>query len=148
MTYTFTENRISEHFTWFELACHDKANSIISNEEVLYFTQVLLEEFRAWYNRSIVPESWYRTQEYNDSIAGSSSNSKHVRGIAIDVHFPKNEGLDSWRKNEFLGNVKDKWYEILKSHNMTGGVGFYDWGFHIDAGNDTDDMRFWDYRTL
>ncbi len=54
--------------------------------------------------------------------------------------------MSAARKEEFLENVRTKWYKILAKYNMTGGCGFYDWGFHIDAGNDSEDMRFWDYR--
>lgn len=136
MKYTFTANqdKISEFFSLHELACNSGNNEILINEDVLIFA-LMLDEFREWYNRSINPESWYRTTSYNKAIGGATY-SQHLKALAIDVHFPTDEYIIGARQDMFLENVKNKWFEICDKYGVEGGCFFYTWGFHIDAGTD------------
>ena len=54
----------------------------------------LLEPIRAGFGVPFAPNSWYRSQELNDAIAGSSNTSDHLKGRAADVEVPGVDNLD------------------------------------------------------
>ena len=148
---TLLEDKLSEHFWLHEFVCHDGKNSMKLTPEILFFITVLLEAFREWYGRPIPINSGFRTAIYNAALKLASPTSTHLLGLAVDIPFPRRDHdgsiMAGARKRQFLENVRTKWYSILKEHELTGGVGFYDWGFHLDAGNRTEQMRFFDYRS-
>ena len=123
-----------EYFRWSEMACNGD-DSVIWSEKVRTFT-IMLNKFRNWYKRPIMPVSWYRTVDYNATVPNASNHSQHLNGLAVDFHYPKDEwhGFDDFRKTIFVDNVINKWRELAKEHKVSYGIILYDWGFHIDAG--------------
>ena len=121
-------------FKWSEMACNGD-NSVIWNEKVRTFT-IMINELRFWYKRPISPTSWYRTVEYNATVPHSSKKSQHLKGLAIDFHYPNEKWkvFANFRKTIFANNIINKWKNLAKKHNVTYGILLYDWGFHIDAG--------------
>lgn len=136
------DGEINKYFNMHEFACKSDG-SIIDNPHVRLFYEMLLE-FRLWYNRPIGIESGFRTIKYNKMVGGSPQ-SQHLKGVAADIHFPTDEDMSFERKSQFLGNVKTKWYDICDKYGIKGGVGFYEWGFHLDARVDKP-RSFWDHR--
>lgn len=146
----------NNYFKWSEMACKDGAIEI--NEEVINFVKIL-DEFRKWYNRPISPNSWYRSKSHNENLLRqglpASRNSVHLEGTAIDFSYPAEfKGFTKARQEEFRQNVKNKWIELCHKYGYAGGIGFYDWGFHIDNRKNNKNgtplnqktYQFWDYR--
>lgn len=136
------DGQITEHFNIYEFRC--RANDeILINAEVIAHIQ-RLEKFRRWYKRTMIVNSGFRTVEHNRRIGGSP-NSQHLIGIASDINLPMGEfqGFSAKRKEEFLQNVKRKWYEICAADGLGGGVGFYNTFFHLDSRKK---KSFWDER--
>lgn len=152
VTVNFIDDKVSEHFRMDEAICHSDGNKMLLTPDVFEFWD-MLEEFRVWYNRAMNPNSWYRTNWFNSTLPDASPTSRHLRATAVDESFPSVDHnglpLDQWspsRKNQFLENVMWKWYDICDKRGRYGGVGFYDWGFHIDLDVGGTTFRHWDYR--
>ncbi|MFA7688791.1 MAG: D-Ala-D-Ala carboxypeptidase family metallohydrolase [Bacilli bacterium] len=71
---------LSESFIVKEFISGDNHSKIILHEKIVFILQLL----RDYYNRPIIITSGYRTKNYNDSLRGSSKNSKHLEGKAVD----------------------------------------------------------------
>lgn len=124
------EDRITDHFRLSEFANNEDGGAVILNQDVIMFIQ-MLEEFRIWYNRPMNITSGYRTAAYNKSVGGVS-NSYHRKGLAADFRLPAAFFKHSKaRQEEFLHNVKSKWYEICEKHGKTGSVIWYDTIIHL-----------------
>ena len=138
------DDKISPHFRWREFACKED-NQILCNEEVIFFIQTMLEDFRDWYRRPININSSYRTWTHNKAVGGAP-RSQHLKGIAVDIPFPKEETiLPDWNEDKHLEDVKTVWFAICDIYNINGGVFFYNWGFHLDARTDSP-RAFADFR--
>lgn len=78
--------QVSEHFKLEEFfSKNDKGKTFkadMPTKELL----LTLEELRLALNRPIVINSGIRSVEHNNSLAGSSKNSAHLRGMAADIH--------------------------------------------------------------
>lgn len=136
------DGQITPHFNIYEFRCRVN-NEILINTDVIAHIQ-RLEKFRQWYKRTMIVNSGYRTLEHNKNIGGSP-NSQHILSIASDINLPMGEfqGFTKTRKEEFLQNIKNKWYEICAADGLGGGVGFYDVFFHLDSRRK---KAFWDER--
>lgn len=114
-------DQITPHFRLSEFANNADGGAVILNPDVILFIQ-MLEEFRIWYNRPMTITSGYRTKPFNKEVGGAS-NSYHLKGLAADVALPSvYYSYSKARKDQFLENVKEKWYEICKAHGKTGSV--------------------------
>lgn len=139
------DDYITPNFKVSEIACNDQYQNVLINSAVISHAN-RLQRFREWYNRAMLINSWYRTPEYNKQVNGEDG-SFHLRAIATDVALPDEyKTFTKVRKQEFLNNIKAKWYAICKEDGVNGGVGFYDTFFHLDSGN-ADHERFWDERS-
>lgn len=138
------DGQITDHFNIWEFRCRAN-NEILINADVIAHIQ-RLEKFRQWYKRTMIINSGFRTVEHNKRIGGSP-NSQHLLGIASDINLPLGEfaTFTKARKEEFLQNVKKKWYELCATDGLGGGVGFYDEFFHLDSRKK---RSFWDYRRV
>lgn len=136
------DGQITSHFNIWEFRCRAN-NELLINADVIAHIQ-RLEKFRQWYKRAMIVNSGYRTVEHNKSIGGSP-NSQHINGIASDINLPLGEfaTFTKTRKEEFLQNIKNKWYEICKADGLGGGVGFYNTFVHLDSRKQ---KSFWDER--
>jgi hypothetical protein len=141
------EDKVTKNFSLRESRCKAGGEVVITPQVIRFF--MMLQEFREWYNRVMIPNSWYRTKQHNKDVGGSPI-SQHLYGVAADFSFPPDDHGKPWtkeRRNAFLHNVRTKWYELCDKYGVKGGVGFYDWGFHIDSGDEHRTHRaFWDYR--
>lgn len=141
---TLLEDEINKYFKWSEFACNHRGE-VLATLKTSFFIEVMLTEFRIWYNRPMVPSSGFRTEYWNTHIKGSPI-SQHMKGLAADFHFP--EKMHPWREQQFLDNVRDKWFELCDKHGVKGAVFYYDWGFHLDCRNEAHEYRVHtDYRT-
>ena len=78
----------------------------------------------------MIVNSWYRTEEYNKSVGGSSK-SQHLKGTATDVALPAEfKTFTVERKREWITNMREKWHSLC---NGGGGFGLYDTFIHIDS---------------
>lgn len=68
--------------------------------------------------------SVYRSESYNAALAGAAKSSLHRQGRAIDLA-PLHGGVAG------LHRVAG---EAYRRGLMPGGIGFYDWGVHVDIG--------------
>jgi uncharacterized protein YcbK (DUF882 family) len=137
------DGQITPHFNIWEFRCRAN-NELLINADVIAHIQ-RLEKFRQWYKRTMIVNSGFRTPEHNKRIGGSP-NSQHINGIAADINLPLGEfaTFTKARKEEFLQNIKNKWYEICKADGLGGGVGFYNTFVHLDSAKGK--PRFWDER--
>lgn len=126
----------SKYFWWSEAACFDKARTVAKVENIIRQAQ-MMDEFREWWGRAIVPNSWYRTPEHNAAEGGASA-SQHMEGKATD--FPV-ENLTP----ELIEAIKRRWEMICYKYKVTGAMFVYDWGVHLDSRTDTK-FKFYDYR--
>jgi uncharacterized protein YcbK (DUF882 family) len=137
------DGQITPHFNIDEFKCK-AADEMIINADVIAHIQ-RLEKFRAWYKRTMVINSGYRTPEHNAKIGGAPK-SQHMLGIASDISLPLGEfaKFSKARQNEFLQNIKKKWIAICNDDGLGGGVGFYDTFIHLDSRKTA---SAWDLRT-
>lgn len=111
------EDKITPHFRLSEFANNEDGGAVVLNPDVINFIQ-MLEEFRVWYNRIMNITSGYRTKAFNAKVGGVS-NSYHLKGLAADFRLPNEYyKFTDDRKLEFLGNIKNKWYEICDRYIM------------------------------
>lgn len=118
--------KIADHFKVSELAnnkAYDECKFLISTQSLMFIEMV--EEFRRWFNKSMTVSSCYRTPSYNKSVGGDA-NSAHLQACAMDWWIP---GHTELQRN----NVRSKWEEILKAHNVIGAINFYTNGYHLEA---------------
>lgn len=85
--------KLSKHFSldeaiFSETAARVGLTNIPSQEVQLNMMKAaqFLEQFREHINKPINITSWYRSQELNELIPGSSKTSAHVTGLAIDCN--------------------------------------------------------------
>ena len=105
------EDTITPHFKLSEFANNEDGGKMLLNQDVLQFIQ-MLEVFRIWYNRPMSVTSGYRTKVFNEKVGGDV-NSYHLKALAVDFRLPSE--YYKWtreRQNEFLNNIKEKWYRI------------------------------------
>jgi hypothetical protein len=124
-------DRVTEHFRLSEFANHKDGGVMVVTPQVIEFIQ-MLERFRLWYGRPVNITSGYRTPSFNRQVGGAS-NSYHLKGLAIDFRLPMAEfnGYSRARQDEYLNNVKNKWYSICGEHGKSGSIIFYDTYLHM-----------------
>ena len=122
---------ITDNFKFSEMQSNDNS-PLFLNKDIIQFAN-MLQEFRMWYNRYIISNSWERSVEWNNKINGSP-NSQHLNGIAIDFPYPfEYWSMSVWRKREFILNCRNKWKEINIKYGTTGAFYYYDRHIHIDS---------------
>jgi Uncharacterized protein conserved in bacteria len=127
----FVKDQISPHFSLHEFSNSEDGDTMLLDEDVIFFITVMLEEFRAWYSRPMNINSGYRTAAYNKRIGGVS-NSYHLKALAVDYSLPVEfHGFSKARQQEFLDNVKTKWYDICRKHGKFGNVMYHNTFVHM-----------------
>ena len=131
MQFRVVDDQISANFRLRQFANSLDRNSIMLTADFIEFVQVL-QMFRTWYNRPINISSGFRTPEFNRSVGGSS-NSAHLRGVAVDFPLPPEWwGFSRDRRNQFIANVRKKWHKLCRKVGRRGSVVFYDTFIHLD----------------
>ena len=126
------KDQLTDHFRLREFANNEDGGGVLLTPPFLEFVR-MLEVFRVCYNRPINITSGYRTKDFNKKIGGVS-NSLHLKQLAIDFSLPAEfYKFSKERQDQFLENVKSKWYQICDDNNIPGSVLFYDRWVHIDV---------------
>ena len=110
--------KASRNFKVKEFRCKDGSDPVFIGEELLN----VLQEVRDHYGKAVNIEdhSAYRTPAYNKKVEGSSSNSRHMYGVAADFHV--------------AGVAHKEVYNYLdKKYPNKYGIGLYSWGVHFDT---------------
>jgi len=113
--------KITEHFSHDEIVCHCGCGQ----GYIDFALFDMLEEFRKLAgNNPMITHCVNRCITHNKKIGGAK-RSKHLSGRAWDGH---------------VSNVQiSKLHEIAKhayeTNLLSGGLGIYDWGIHIDTGS-------------
>ena len=117
--------KLSKHFISEEWICKCGCGQCIVNGNLLKMAEAFRERVKKW----MIVHCVNRCPEHNENVGGVK-NSKHVKGEAMDFHVRKMP-------------MKELHTIALSSEDiLTGGVGIYDWGVHIDVGT----KRIWDHR--
>lgn len=111
-------NRISEHFTRNEFKCKCGCGQCIINDDLVR----MLETIRHRTAKPVIVHCVNRCREHNKAIGGVD-NSQHVLGKAADIHI---KGMSIKDLHDYAENNHGEF--------LTGGLGLYDWGIHIDSG--------------
>ena len=130
-------NKLTDHFTWDEAACHDANKTQVPNElksnAIEVATNVEVLRF-AMGGIAIHVNSFFRTEAYNKLIGGASQ-SQHLLAKAMDIWITGFEPITVFAIIEAL---------IRTGRMKQGGLGLYDTFVHYD---DRGFLRRWDLRT-
>lgn len=74
------EKQLSEHFKVKEFACKDGSDTILIDQQLVYYCEMI----RRYFGRPITINSGYRTPAYNAKVGGAGG-SKHKEGKAADI---------------------------------------------------------------
>ena len=110
--------KVSNNFKVKEFRCHDGSDPVFIGDELLDVLQDVRDHFGKAVN--VEDHSAYRTVAYNKKVDGSSSNSRHMYGVAADFHV--------------VGVAHKTVYDYLnKKYPNKYGIGLYSWGVHFDS---------------
>ena len=85
---------------------------------------ILADELRVFFGSPLFVVSGWRSSLYNRHVGGAP-HSLHMRGKALDLR-PSSPALVP-----ALHRAARRFYD---KNPLAGGVGFYDWGVHVDTG--------------
>lgn len=135
MIINMTGDQITKHFRLSEFVNTLDGNRIAINERFFPFVN-MLEEFRRWYGRPMVITSGYRTPIFNAKVGGDP-RSLHLLALAADFRLPAEyQGYTRQRKNEFMNNIKNRWFYQCDIEGIPGSVVLYDNIVHLDYRTD------------
>ena len=113
-----------------ELACHDADRTpypVEWRETRLLKLASLFGSLRRFMGHPLMVSSGYRTPEHQAKLVRGkigARNSQHVQGMAVDVATPRGMPVA-----QFHSSVR----EWAASEPLLGGLGFYQWGIHLDC---------------
>lgn len=111
---------LSKNFKVKEFKCKDGSDTILIDSKLIYFLQIIRDHF----NKPVIINSAYRTQQYNTRVGGAK-NSYHKLGRAADIH------IDGIHPKEIAA--------YAESIGMLG-IGEYPSFTHVDT---RDNKSFW-----
>lgn len=82
----------------------------------------ILEKIREHYNKPLVVTSGCRCKKKNDSLKGSSPNSRHLYGKASDIYVQGVSTNELLQYTKGLVNSRELRYTYTNNSNMTGAV--------------------------
>lgn len=88
----------------------------------------MLQEFRLWFAKPMTINSCYRQSAFNKKVGGDAK-SAHLHACAVDWAM---KGHTEAQRT----NVKNKWADICRAHNVIGSINFYKNGYHLEAFSD------------
>lgn len=111
---------LSKNFKVKEFKCKDGSDEILIDDKLISY----LQQIRDYFNKPVIINSGYRTQEHNRRVGGAL-NSYHKQGRAADISISGVTTRDIASFAEFIGCL---------------GIGLYDNFVHIDS---RDNKYFW-----
>jgi len=129
-----SKNKISQHISIYEASCRCGCGQCYRVPAIL----VMYENFRSMLKDIMGYEIFCpihcinRCKDHNAAVGGSD-HSLHLVGSACDLHARK-------MPIKLLHEIAIDRHKQKKI--LTGGLGVYDWGVHVDIGA----YRFWDER--
>jgi len=112
--------KVGKYFSEDEIKCKCGCGQAILDEKLIKMADGL----REYIGKPMISHCVNRCKKHNKNVGGVSK-SKHITGNAMDFHI---NGLSNRKLHKICKKLwKNK--EIL-----TGGIGFYPWGVHIDTG--------------
>jgi uncharacterized protein YcbK (DUF882 family) len=112
--------KATEHFSFEEIQCHCGCGQAIINAALLEMAEAL----RAYLGQPMITHCINRCVAHNAAVGGEK-NSYHIKGWAMDFHCA---GIS-------MKELHEKCIGLWKSRSiLTGGLGIYEWGIHIDSG--------------
>lgn len=129
--------KITENFSSSEIinASHTENDIVLIDKKVVEVAQYI----RTALSVPLTVTSANRSKTYNAGIAGSSKNSQHIGGRALDL---KGTGLLEFMLKSY--EEKNEHWQAMYNLGLRG-LGFYDWGVHIDT-RESIRVANWDYR--
>jgi uncharacterized protein YcbK (DUF882 family) len=130
---TDRKEQITPHFKATEFVCPDGCSDFKISRllvERLEAFRPMLEQLTG-FEHPINVLSGYRCPKHNTTVGGAT-NSFHMKGCAADISVPGMAAIDLHKL------LYVAWYTA-----KAGGLGFYDWGAHVDLGP----VRKWDKRS-
>lgn len=123
----------SKHLTWKELACKDGTPYPTQwmRTRALDLALVFEQIRTACGDKPIIVNSAYRTPEYNAKLEGSSLNSQHIQGRALDLRPPK--GMSVLKFGQIIRKIADDMYYDPTLPDLIGGIGYYKTFIHVDT---------------
>jgi len=125
-----TDCQIRKNFRLSELA-NNQGNAalpqFIIDKDVDVFLD-MLQEFRNWYAKSMQINSCFRQEAFNKSVGGDPK-SAHLHACAVDWAI---KGHNETQRS----NVRNKWADIAKAHNVIASINYYSNGYHLEAFSD------------
>jgi uncharacterized protein YcbK (DUF882 family) len=114
---------ITENFYWYEAACADGTEVPEGLRGNVMELAINLQVLRDALKYPIHINSWYRSEEYNASLPGSSPDSQHLLGKAADI-----------RSDEYTPEQLSAVIEALINLGLMkqGGIGIYKSFIHYD----------------
>ena len=128
--------RVSEHVLYSEIRCRcvQEGRSYCDGGHIRGEVLDLFERIRARCSEKLGGDcpiritSGVRCRLHNILIGGSSQ-SNHLRGLALDLKTPQGIGLETF-------------YSICDEEVGDGGLGRYAWGVHVDVSSDPPRRRW------
>lgn len=116
--------KLTKNIALWEVANKQAADSVkmILNEDVEKFYR-MVQELRETLGVAFNFNSGYRTISFNKKCGGSS-NSLHLKALAVDVSFPK-------ISDSFYKKLESAWKKICEKYGEIGGCNHYTNGVHI-----------------
>lgn len=109
------EKQLSEHFKVKEFACKDGSDTILIDQQLVYYCEMIRQHF----DKPININSGYRTPAHNAKTPDAASNSYHMYGKAADI---KVSGIEIQREvADYARSIGVK------------GIGTYSTFVHIDT---------------
>lgn len=111
--------KISKHFSLEEIQCHCGCGQALVDKDLLY----IAEKLRKYLKKPMIVHCVNRCTKHNKAVGGVKK-SYHVKGMAMDFHC---RGMS-------IRDLKRECILLWEKKILTGGLGVYDWGIHIDSG--------------